>query len=525
MSAFRLNVPARSWNRRAVLKLGVAAVAWPLLGSPESAFARRRLALKENPFTLGVASGDPLPDGFVIWTRLAPQPLADGGGMPRENVEVRWEVAADELFKKIVAHGTAVASPELAHSVHVEVPGLAANRWYWYRFAAAEATSPVGRARTAPQPGHAVDRLKFAFASCQHWETGLYTAYQHMAREDLELIAHLGDYIYEGKANDKAPIRKHNSVEIETLDQYRNRHALYKTDEHLQAAHAMCPWLVTWDDHEFDNNCAADVSEETNVKPKEFLTRRANAYQAYYEHMPLRAAQLPQGPHMKLYRSVGYGNLANFAILDTRQYRSDQSCGDGNKPQCPEALDPKQTLLGEAQEKWLYRTLDDSASKWNVITQQVMMALADRKAGEETTHSMDQWPGYEANRQRVLQYFAAHKELNPVVLTGDIHTNWVNDLQAVPHDCKAPTVATEFVGTSISSGGNGKPNDGTPAMMVENPFVRYHSAERGYVSCEVTPQKWTSHYRAVPEITLPGGPVVTRKTFIVEHNRPGAQEA
>lgn len=522
--SIRLNVPARSWNRRAVLKLGASAAAWPLLGAPESAFAVRRLANKSNPFTLGVASGDPLPDGFVLWTRLAPEPLADGGGMGKDNVEVKWEVAADDGFKRIVAHGTAIASPELAHSVHIEVPGLEPNRWYFYRFLAGDATSPTGRARTAPKPGDLLQKLRFAFASCQHWETGLYTAYQHMAREDLDLIAHLGDYIYEGAAKAQSPIRQHNSVEIETLHQYRNRHALYKTDEHLQAAHAKCPWLVTWDDHEFDNNCARDVSEEAHVKPIDFLARRARAYQAYYEHMPLRAAQLPKGPHMKLYRSVDFGGLANFAILDTRQYRSDQPCGDGNKPQCPAALDPRQTLLGESQEQWLYKTLDASSAKWNVITQQVMMALADRKAGEEETYSMDQWPGYEANRQRVLKYFASKPDLNPVVLTGDIHTNWVNDLQVDSRNRKSPTVATEFVGTSISSGGNGKPNDGTPAMMAENPFVKYWSAERGYVSCEVTPKSWTSRYQAVPEVTLPDGPVVTRKTFIVEHGTPGAQE-
>lgn len=524
MNAFRLNVPARSWNRRAILKLGASAAAWPLLGSPESAFALRRLANKTNPFALGVASGDPLADGFVLWTRLAPEPLADGGGMGKENVEVRWEVADDDGFKKIVAHGTAVASPELAHSVHVEVPGLESNRWYFYRFMAGDATSPVGRARTAPQPGDTLKRLRFAFASCQHWESGLYTAYEHMAKEDLDLIAHLGDYIYEGGANAKAPVRQHNSAEIQTLHQYRNRHALYKTDEHLQAAHRLCPWLVTWDDHEFENNCANDIAEDVSVKPIDFLARRARAYQAYYEHMPLRAAQLPKGPNMKLYRRVDFGGLANFAILDTRQYRSDQPCGDRNKPQCPAALDPAQTLLGETQEQWLYKTLDASSAKWNVLTQQVMMALADRQAGTDEAYSMDQWPGYEANRQRVLKYFASKPDLNPVVITGDIHSNWVNDLQVNSRDKKSPTVATEFVGTSISSGGNGKPNAGTPAMMSENPFVKYWSAERGYVSCEITPKSWTSRYQAVPEIAKPGGPVVTRKTFVVEHGTPGAQE-
>lgn len=524
MGAFRLHVEGRSWNRRAFLKLGGAAAAWPLLGTQASAFVLRRATAKNDPFTLGVASGDPTPDGFVLWTRLAPEPLADGGGMPRENVEVRWEVATDDGFKQIVAHGTAVTTPELAHSVHVEVPGLEPSRWYHYRFHAAEATSPIGRARTAPAVDDVAAKLRFAFASCQHYETGLFTAYEHMAREDLDLISHLGDYIYEYEGKEKL-VRKHHGPEIETLDDYRSRHAQYKTDAHLQAAHALCPWLVTWDDHEFDNNCANDISEQPHVKPADFLVRRAAAYRAYYEHMPLRAAQLPKGPHMKLYRRVGFGRLAEFTILDTRQYRSDQPNGDGNKPPSDESDHPRQTLLGKTQEKWLYKTLDASAAKWNILAQQVMMARADRANGEGVTYSMDQWPGYEANRRRVLKYFASKPELNPVVITGDIHSNWVNDLQVDELNRKSPIVATEFVGTSISSGGNGKPNEGTPPQMAENPFVRFYSSERGYVSCEVTPERWTSYYRTVTEITQPGCPVVTRKTFVVEAGRPGAQEA
>lgn len=525
MGAFRFDVEGRSWNRRTFLKIGGAAAAWPLLGTPTSAFAARRNFAKGNPFTLGIACGDPTPDGIVLWTRLAPEPLEVGGGMSKDNVEVRWEIADDDGFKTVVAHGKAVASAALGHSVHVEVPGLDANRWYHYRFHAGDATSPVGRARTAPRADDVAQKLKFAFASCSHWESGLFTAYEHMAREDLDLISHLGDYIYEygGKEN---MVRKHHSPhEIKTLDDYRGRHAQYKTDKHLQAAHALCPWLVTWDDHEFDNNCAGDVSEEHDVPRDIYLKRRAAAYQAYYENMPLRAAQLPKGPHMKLYRNIGFGALANFAILDTRQYRSDQPNGDGNKPPSAASDDPKQTLLGEAQEKWLYANLNASQAKWNVLTQQVMMARADRAVGEAVTHSMDQWPGYEANRKRVLKYFAGKPDLNPVVITGDIHSNWVNDLQVNEKEQKSPIVATEFVGTSVSSGGNGKPNFGTPNTMLENPFVRWYSAERGYVSCEVTPEKWTSFYRAVPEITKPGGPVETRKTFVVERGRPGAQEA
>jgi alkaline phosphatase D len=364
-----------------------------------------------DPFQLGVASGDPTASGVVLWTRLAPKPL-EGGGAPAEDIAVAWQVAEDEQMKKVVRDGTTVASPDWGHSVHVEVDGLAPDRWYWYQFKAGEAVSPQGRTRTFPAAETSAGRLRLAFASCQHYEMGLYTAYEHMAKEDLDVVAHLGDYIYEGSATQNK-VRQHNSREIETLEEYRNRHALYKTDAHLQAAHAACPWLVTWDDHEFDNNCAGDISEEANVQPADFLKRRAHAYQAYYEHMPLRRSSLPKGPDMLLYRQLSFGSLVNLLVLDTRQYRSDQPCGDGNKPQCAEALREDRSLLGNAQEKWLCDQLALSRAKWNLLAQQVMMARVDRVPGESIAYSMDQWPGYEANRRRLLKYFHERKVATP----------------------------------------------------------------------------------------------------------------
>ena len=524
MCAVRLHVPGRDWNRRAVLKSGLfAAVGWPLLGHVESAFARRKVGMADYPFSLGVASGDPAPDGFVIWTRLAPKPL-DGGGMPEENVEVSWQVADDEKFSKVVAKGTAVATPNLAHAVHVEVPGLEPNRWYFYQFSASGETSPIGRARTAPAADDVPERLRFAFASCQHYEQGLFTAYKHMAEEDLDLVAHLGDYIYEYAGKENA-VRKHVGPVLDLLVDYRNRHAQYKTDEFLQAMHAKCPWIVTWDDHEFANNCAGLISEKPEETPDIYARRRVNAYRAYYEHMPLRDRQIPQGPSMRLYRNVSFGNLAEFAVLDTRQYRTDQPCGDGNKPPCPEVYSKRATLLGKTQEEWLYKTLDKSQAKWNVLTQQVMMARADRTNGEVKAYSMDQWPGYEANRQRVLEYFSEHPEQNNVVITGDIHCNWVNDLEfAAAEGSAAKVVATEFVGTSISSGGDGsETRKDTAGVLAENPFVKFFNAERGYVSCEITPKQWTSFYRTVPFVSKPGAPLVTRKAFVVEAGKPGAE--
>lgn len=524
MCALRIDVPGRGWSRRAVLKAGAAFGVWPLLGAPASALAKKFVATGDYPFKLGVASGEPSPDGFVIWTRLAPKPL-EGGGMPEENVEVRYQVATDEKMTQVVAKGTAVATPDLAHSVHVEVVGLEPARWYFYQFTATGETSPIGRTRTAPKADAMPDKLRFAFASCQHYEHGLFTAYKHMAAEDLDLVAHLGDYIYE-YAGAERKVRKHVGPVLDLLVDYRNRHAQYKTDEYLQAAHAKCPWLVTWDDHEFANNCAGLISERTDEPVEMYRRRRVNSYRAYYEHMPLRAAQIPQGPAMHLFREVPFGGLADFQVLDTRQYRTDQPCGDGNKLPCPEVYSKKATLLGERQEQWLYKTLKQSPAKWNVLTQQVMMARADRAPGMLEAFSMDQWPGYEANRQRVLQFFADNPTVNPIVITGDIHTNWVNDLQTDSTDAKSPVVGTEFVGTSISSGGDGQEaNKNTAATLAENPFVKFHNAERGYVSCEVTAKEFKSHYRTVPFVTKPDAPLVTRKTFVVEHGRPGAKEA
>lgn len=284
----------------------------------------RRPTFASYPFSLGVASGDPLPDSVVLWTRLAPDPLR-GGGMPEEDVQVEWVVAQDERLTRVVKRGTALAPAALAHSVHLEVSGLEPDRWYWYQFRVAGEASPVGRTRTAP-PLEADPRLlRFAFASCQHYEQGFYTAYRHLANEDLDLVFHLGDYIYENSGV-REQVRFHTYTELATLQDYRNRLALYKTDPDLQAAHAAFPWVVTWDDHEVDNDYAGKISENNDPEAA-FLQRRAAAYQAYYEHLPLRRSSMPRGPDAEIYRSLPFGRLARFYILDTRQYRTDQPCG------------------------------------------------------------------------------------------------------------------------------------------------------------------------------------------------------
>ncbi|MDA0346646.1 MAG: alkaline phosphatase D family protein [Verrucomicrobia bacterium] len=511
-------------NRRKFLRYTgslAAAAAWssctkdPVLKNP---------SFPAYPFQLGVASGDPSPDGMVLWTRLAPLPL-EGGGMPMEPVEVSWQVADDEAFSKVVQKGTTVAVPDWGHSVHVELKKLLPDRWYYYQFKVGNETSPVGRTRTMPVAGSSPGKLNFAFASCQHYETGYYTAYEHMIREDLDLIVHLGDYIYEGKGIDDR-LRKHTGEEIMSVEDYRNRYALYKSDQALQAAHAAAPWLVTWDDHEVDNNYANAISEQPEVSSEELLQRRANAYKAYYEVMPLRRAQLPRGPDMQLYRRVPFGNLADFFVLDTRQYRTDQPCGDKNKPPCPDSLNPGNTLLGRKQKDWLMSGMETSKAQWNVLAQQVMMARVDRTVGEEVTHSMDQWPSAEMERRQLVKFFDEAKISNPVVLTGDIHSNWANELIVDAERLDSKSVATEFVGTSISSGGDGKDQPATVSQLLsENPFVKYHNTERGYVSCQVTQHQWTTHYRTVPYVTRQGAPLNTRASFVVESGRPQLNRA
>jgi alkaline phosphatase D len=511
-------------SRRTFLAATTSLAAAALWSSRALGAIKRNLKLADYPFQLGVASGDPTADGLVLWTRLAPKPL-EGGGMSNDPIEVSWQVADDEAMTKIVRQGTTVAAPDWAHSVHVEVDGLRPDRWYWYHFKAAGEVSPKGRARTMPAIDSTPDRLRFALASCQHFEEGLFTAYDHMRNGDLDLVLHVGDYIYEGPARDDR-VRKHIGPEITTLTDYRNRHAQYKTDGALQAMHAAAPWIVAWDDHEFENNCAGAISEEPNVKEEDFLKRRAASYQAYYEHMPLRRAALPRGPDMKIYRRVGFGRLAEFFVLDTRQYRTDQPCGDGNKPACDAVYDPKATILGDEQEKWLHNSLGASQARWNVVAQQVPIARTDMAIGDAVTYSMDKWPGYEMNRRRLLKFFHDKRVSNPIALAGDMHTNWANDLIADFDDLQSKVVAAEFVGTSISSGGDGEAEPkNLDKLLSENPFVKFHNRQRGYIHCEASAKTWRSDYRIVPFVTRPGAPITTRASFVVEDQRPGIQKA
>lgn len=508
------------FSRRNFL-LSTAAVSSHVL-SARHAHANGGMSFSKNPFTLGVASGDPDHRGVVLWTRLAPEPLQPDGGMPRQPVEVQWEVASDDAMRSVVAQGTTLATPQLGHSVHVELDQLQPDRWYWYRFRCGDAESPVGRTRTMPTPESLVSKVRFAVTSCQNYEQGYFTAYKQMSQDELDLVVHLGDYIYEYAAGRNGKVRTHHGDEIVSLSDYRIRHAQYRSDADLQHMHAQCPWLVTWDDHEFDNNYANAISEETDVDPEQFHLRRINSYQAYYEMMPLRIQSFPSGNDMRLYRKASFGRLAEFLILDTRQYRSDQPNDDRKGPLNEAAWDPRQSILGREQRNWLFQELLRSTSTWNVLAQQVMMGMVDTNADPSVEgYWMDQWPGYAYERMRVMEFIRDRDVSNPVVLTGDIHSNWANELRVNDLKEDEPVVATEWVATSLSSGGNGRDkSENHDALLAENPCIKFHNRERGYIRCEVTPERWKSDYLVVDDVTRPDGKTFERASFVVESGQP-----
>ena len=518
-------------SRRGILSAGLAggvsAVALaPLAPAPVPASAapardRRPTAaagpLPVDPFTLGVASGDPEPDGFVIWTRLAPSPLdGDGlGGMPSSRYTVGWQVAEDEQFNQIRRNGKASVGPESAHAVHVEVHGLRPGREYYYRFRVQRWKSPVGRGVTAPSYGAAVASLAMSFTSCANFPVGFFTAYRHLAEERPDLILHLGDYQYEGPAGSSTIGRSHIGPETVTLANYRQRQAQYKSDVDLQAAHAAAPWLPVWDDHEVDNNYAGDTPEHAADGPT-FLERRAAAYRAYYENMPLRRTSVPSGPGMQLYRRLRWGSLASFHMLDTRQFRDDQACGDGFDD-CPAAADPARSLPGATQEAWLADGLRTSGARWDVIGQQVFFGRRDNNPGAANTVSMDAWDGYPASRARVTQSWVGAGTRNPVVLTGDVHAHWASEIYADPFDPASGIVGSELISSSISSGGDGYDEPtGTHPWAAWNPNLRFWTNLRGYVSTTITPDAMTADFRCVPVVTSLGSSVFTRRSYVLQ---------
>lgn len=512
-----------SLDRRALIRAAAAAALAPAYAAG-SAWAG---PLGADPFTLGVASGDPAPDGFVIWTRLATRPLEYGAGMPTKPVAVGWEVAEDERFARIAASGQALARPELGHSVHVEVAGLKPAWRYWYRFTVASDVSRVGTVRTAPAPGARPDRLRLGVAGCQNYEAGLYTAYGHLAREpDLDAIFHYGDYIYEGAAGKGA--RSHVGGELYTLDDYRRRYAQYKTDPDLQAAHAAAAFLASYDDHEVDNNWAGDEDQD-GTPPELFRLRRAAALQAWYENMPVRQAQFPAATGLRMNRRLDFGDLVRVHVLDTRRYRTGQICPPKGKQLdgCRPVDDPSHpTILGEEQANWLAAGLPGRA-RWNLIAQQVMvMPFSYPDRPDFGPVNTDSWSGYPASREWLAATIEQLRLSNVVIATGDVHRHHAGVLPRHSQDLASAPVATEFVCTSISSGGDGaKLEPAWKDIPAQNPHCKLIDARRGYQVFDIGRDRWLTEAKVVDRVTTPGGALSTTAKFVVDPRRPGLEAA
>lgn len=502
------------------------------LGRAERLWAAPRFG-GDDPFALGVAAGDPWPDGFVLWTRLAPRPLDERGGMPAAAVPVRWEVAEDERFARVVRSGEAVARPELAHSVHVEVDGLSPRRPYWYRFRLeGGAASPVGQARTAPATGDTPGHVRLAVAGCQAYPQGWYDAWRHLSQEaDLDAVFHYGDYIYEGgrsayvihDAAGRVADRQHAGDEIYSLDDYRRRYAQYKSDPDLKAAHAAAAFIVSFDDHEVDNDWASAFDQD-GTPPDVFLLRRFAAMQAWYEHMPVRRAQFPRPDGLTMHRRLDYGRLFRMHVLDTRSYRSDQLCAGPGQRHCRAEDGPGSTLLGPAQEAWLDQGLRDSDARWNLIAQQVRVMPLKRQTPEGASLPMivDQWSGYPAARRRLVGSIHEAGLTNVVIASGDAHVHNVGTVPLRDDEPDGPQAATEFLCSSISSGGDGAAV--TPGVRTyldaANPNMALMNYQRGYQTFDITPSEWRTDVKVMDRVQAPGGALSTLARFAVAPDEP-----
>ena len=527
-------------DRRHLLRLAAAGAGTLCL--PRSAWSQPRL--RDNPFALGVASGSPRHDGVVLWTRLLQPGLFGGSNLPDAPITVRWELAHDEAFTRIAHKGQAQAVPELAHSVHVEAAGLDSERHYFYRFMLGgegnDWVSAVGRTRTLPAPDARTASLRLVYASCQRWEHGYFSAWRHAAAERPDAVVFLGDYIYEYPGSGNA-VRAGSGSWAITLADYRKRYALYKGDADLQAAHAACPWFVTWDDHEVQNDYAGLVAGDSGPAVADFAARRAAAYQAFYEHMPLRAnvltralAGLASGAEMRIYGQARFGQLATMHLLDARQYRSAQVCTRDGKPGsstvdpagCAGWTDPARSMLGSEQERWLGESFGRNAGDgaWNLLAQSTLFGPRDFKPGAGQNLWNDGWDGYAPARQRLIDALRKDRTANPVLLGGDVHENWVGHVLADYADPASPSVGVEFCGTSITSrsGGNAR----LAEHLAENPHFVFADAERkGYGVADLTPQQMTVSLRVVDDVTARDTKIQTLAKFAVQAGRPKVERA
>jgi alkaline phosphatase D len=512
-------------NRRWLLGKAAAAPLILPMGTWLAGCATSAGFLSHDPFALGVASGSPRHDSVVLWTRLLGE--KPGQTLDTGKIQVSYEVASDARFTRVVAKGDTWAYPQLAHAVHIEVSGLPANQVFWYRFmvgqGAKRISSPIGRTKTLPAPDATIRHLRFAYASCQQYEQGYFGAYRRMLEDAPDLVMFVGDYIYESSWG-RNLVRSHASNEAVSLAEYRARYALYKSDKDLQAMHAWCPWLTTWDDHEVDNDYAGNVDAK---RSPDFMARRAAAYQAFFEHMPLRfMARLQQRPAefakvdwalVQLYGQVSIGKLANVFVLDDRQYRDPQPCNPGGRggssmtQPCALMFDPALSLLGKNQEAWLEDALRGSSTKFNLIMQQTLFAKANYGQGLQERYWNDGWDGYQASRERLLSSVAGSPAGAAVWIGGDVHSHWVCDIPASFAGPKAPLCGVEFCGTSITSAA--APQARLQAILPQNPHIKWvDSTMRGYGLVDVSSSAVVCHLRGVNE-KLPDPALIKQASF------------
>jgi len=503
------------------------AALWLALGNLALPFATRAQPAPRwtsNPFALGIASGQPRPDGVLLWTRLAPVDGDDLASLGAATCSVRYEVFADQALRQPVARGEVPTDARRAFSVHAPVRGLDPQRDYWYRFSCGGAASAMGRTRTAPAADAAVGRMRFALASCQHFEQGFYAAHREIAARELDFVLFVGDYIYEG-SSPAYTLRKHGTPTPHGLAAYRERHALYKRDPDLQAAHAAHPWLLSWDDHEVVNDYANDRGS-TGDDPARFLRRRAAAYQAYFEHMPL--ALPPRGADMRIHDRFAWGRLASLWTLDCRQYRSHHACAypshDAGRivVDCTELADPARTMLGAEQERWLQQGLATSTCQWKLLGQSTQMSATGIDTPEGRKTWTDGWDGYPEARRRLLQAAADTRLSNLVVLGGDVHRHVAADLRLRPNDPDSAVIASEIVGGSVTSRGAGQA--AMARLRRDNPdVVHARGDQRGYAAIEITPEAMRCEFRATAHPVLADASFETQARFAVEAGRAGVQ--
>jgi alkaline phosphatase D len=517
----------RLLDRRALLAAGAAGVA-AFLAPPMARALEARPSFAGDPFALGVASGDPSADGVVLWTRLCPDPW-DPDGLGDRAYEVGWKLALDPGFKRVARSGTRLALPERAHCVHVDLSGLEPDRDYWYRFEIAGLASPVGRAVTLPLPGASKDRLKLAWVSCQNFEEGWFSAYRDLVAGDPRLILHVGDYVYEHSPTG-VQLRRHPVSDPRTLADYRALHAVYKTDKDLQAAHRHTSWVFTWDDHEVANDYAG-LNPENPAEASSFPARRAAAYQAYLEHLPIsRRALAAETGDIRLYQRLPFGDLADLYMLDTRQYRAARACVDpvnwrSRGVGCPEWQAPGRTVLGAEQERWLYGSMPRSPATWTTLVQTTLFSRLDQRAADGSPVGFqDSWDGYPAARKALTDRLVQARVRNPVFLGGDVHSYWAADVKADFAKPESAVVASEFCGTSVTSMSYGYETYKKIIADGINGHIRfYDDRQRGYCRADIRPGSFQVDYRAIDSIWTQTPSFSTLQAFTVEAGKPGVQ--